>query len=163
MILMTQPNPLNSYARAATTRCCRSTDIMRAAALAWRCASSACARSARLLYQCAQAAVRTLALALLKLTWTQHSNRFRSALNDCGSAPGALLEHRLDSLDGLLELLIRHCLNALILLNFELARDQQRSILRYAAGWSRATFSIAFLPSWRKVNSSACMNSWCSK
>src|SRR5215468_9092986 len=37
------------------------------------------------------------------------------------------------------------------------------SILRYTAGWLRATFSIAFLPSWRKFSSSACMNSWFSK
>src|SRR5262249_33874930 len=39
--------------------------------------------------------VRTLVLGLLKLGWTQHSNRFRSALDDFASAPSPPLHHLL--------------------------------------------------------------------
>ena len=49
------------------------------------CAASACAPSAR--PRCVgvlQQPVRKLAFRLLKLGWTQHSNRFRSALDYLG-------------------------------------------------------------------------------
>src|SRR5258708_4572464 len=44
-------------------------------------------------------AVRTLVLGLLKLGWTQHSNRFRSALDDRSALRSPALQHLLNEVD----------------------------------------------------------------
>src|SRR6516164_9528353 len=43
--------------------------------------------------------VRTLVLGLLKLGWTQHSNRFRSALDDRSARRSPTLQHLLNEVD----------------------------------------------------------------
>src|SRR6266487_5819031 len=50
----------------------------------------------------------------------------RRAFNDFWRLTGSLREHGLDGLDGLLDLLVGHRLNPLALLDFQLARHQQR-------------------------------------
>src|SRR5262249_48423826 len=60
--------------------------------------------------------VRTLVLGLLKLGWTQHSNRFRSALDDFGSVASARLQHLFDHFNRLLYILIAHFLHRIALL-----------------------------------------------
>src|SRR6516165_12037140 len=51
--------------------------------------------------------VRTLALGLLKLGWTQYSNGFRSALDDRSARRSPALQHLLNEVDARLELFIR--------------------------------------------------------
>src|SRR5262249_641847 len=46
-----------------------------------------------------QQPVRTLAFRLLKLGWTQHSNRFRSALDDRSARRSPALQHLLNQVD----------------------------------------------------------------
>jgi hypothetical protein len=43
--------------------------------------------------------VRTLVLGLLKLGWTQHSNRFRSALDERSARRSPALQHLLNEVD----------------------------------------------------------------
>ena len=43
--------------------------------------------------------IRTLVLGLLKLGWTQHSNGFRSALDDRPARRSPALQHLLDEVD----------------------------------------------------------------
>src|SRR6516165_7313000 len=94
----------------------------------------------------------------------QARDDFCFPLNHLRRLTGSRREHGLDELDGLLDLLVAHRLDAPPLCSSFISRGTRSArILRYAAGCSLATFSIAFLPCWRKCSSSACMNSWFSR
>src|SRR5262249_6274334 len=93
-----------------------------------------------------QRPVRTLAPRLLKLGWTQHSNGFRSALDDRSARRSPALQHLLNEVDARLYLFVRPVLQRIAVLDLVLARDQQSKDLEICRRLRAAHFRNRLLP-----------------